>query len=160
MLNWIKLYLCKLYFDSNIAGNYDYQAMPQLKNKSEINVTVARLLCDKQFYPSVPHPAYYSCLQLMKHIICNKINIDYCTQKREISSSRIKSHRYYIEKVRDAIENRNNLHEASQFQRKIRDLKSIREEADYDNVLIDRSIAEKSIRMANDTIITLQKFFL
>lgn len=147
-------------YDPDLAENYDYQAMAQLKNKSEINVTVAKLLFDNHYYPSVPHPAYYSCLQLMKHIICNKINIDYRTQEREISSTKGNSHQYYIHKIVDTIAVKQNINLANEFSRKIKELKVLREEADYDNVLIDSSKAEKSIKKANETIMTLQKIFL
>lgn len=133
--------------------------MAELKNKSEINSVAAQLLFDKHYYPSVPHPAYYCCLQLMKHIICKKINIDYLTQAIEIASNGIGSHKYYINTIAETIASKQNKHQASEFTRKIKELKVIREEADYDNTSIDIGRARDTIQRAQEMIKTLQNIF-
>lgn len=43
--------------------------MSYLTNKSDINRAAADLLQKNYYYPSVVHSAYYSCIQLMKHIL-------------------------------------------------------------------------------------------
>jgi len=148
-----------LRYNPDPAVNYDYQSMAQLKNKSEFNVAAAELLFKNYCYSSVPHPAYYSCLQLMKHFLCHKVNIDYNTQVDEIKQNGGKSHKYYIEEIYYAIIDRKNTHEAGKFLRNIQDLKALREEADYANVLIDPSKAQSSIDRAKYTIDFLKKIF-
>jgi uncharacterized protein (UPF0332 family) len=148
-----------LRYNPDPAVNYDYQSMAQLKSKSEKNVTAAEVLLKNDCYSSVPHPAYYSCLQLMKHFLCHKEKIDYDTQVNEIKKKDGKSHQYYIEEIYYAIIDRKNIHEAGKFLRNIQDLKALREEADYTNVIINPSKAQSSIDRAKYTIDFLKKIF-
>ncbi|MDY0173940.1 MAG: hypothetical protein RBR62_01975 [Bacteroidales bacterium] len=133
--------------------------MAELKNKSEINIGAAQLLFDKHYFPSVPHPAYYSCLQLMKHIICKKIYKDYDIQEAEIAIHGIGSHMYYINTIAEEIESKQNKRQASEFTRKIKELKALREKADYANTSINFEQARGTIQRAQETIETLQNIF-
>lgn len=138
--------------------------MSYLKNKSEINLYSAELLYKNNSYPSSVHCAYYSCVQLMKYIICHQIGIDYNKQNIEISQlrnqkvKRTGSHNYMIDKIEDVIYSVDK-REAALFVDSIEDLKEFREESDYGNVEILSQRSFDSISKAKDIRTQLIKFF-
>jgi HEPN domain. len=113
--------------------------MSYLKNKSEINFSSAELLYQNDLYPSSVHCAYYSCVQLMKYIISDKIGINYEKQASEISqlknqkAKRRGSHNYMIDKIEEVMLTVDKK-EANSFVGSIEDLKEFREESDYENI--------------------------
>lgn len=131
--------------------------MGNLKNKSEINLDVAKHLLKEGYPPCVCHPAYYSCLQLMKYQIKNVIGIDYKQQEEEIVSGKANSHGYAIRKIRDYIKLRDGIKAANWFDRSIKDLKETREKADYKTDIITHTIASDAIDEAERLIRTIKE---
>ena len=124
--------------------------MPVLLNKSELNLNAAQYLCRDGHYATVCHPAYYSCLQLMKFKVKDKLKINYEQQEREIGSGKTNSHQYLIDKIAGKIQETKGLAIAKNFKDNMKELKKLREISDYKEILIDRSTCEKAIRMAID----------
>lgn len=123
--------------------------MSYLKAKSEFNESAADLLFDNHLYAPSVHCAYYSCLQLLKFLIKDFLNIDYPDQKKECDFLKQNSHEYVIKKVL------NEIHTLSTFdyidlRRNIYDLKSFREISDYENQIVDIDLSKKSIDKARD----------
>jgi uncharacterized protein (UPF0332 family) len=123
--------------------------MSYLKAKSEFNKSAAELLYDNNLYAPSVHCAYYSCLQLIKFLVKDFMNIDYPDQKIESDQLKQNSHEYVIRKLL------NEVHGLSRFdyidlRRNIYDLKSFREISDYENQIVDIDLSKKSINKAND----------
>ena len=138
--------------------------MGYLKNKSDINISSAELLYKNNLYSSSVHCAYYSCIQLMKYIICHKIGIDYDKQEIEISqlktqkAKRTGSHNYMIDVIEEIMCSVDKK-EASIFVDLIEALKDFRAESDYGNVEILSSKSSDSISKAYDIRKQLINFF-
>lgn len=138
--------------------------MPYLKNKSEINIYSAELLHKNNCYSSSTHCAYYSCVQLMKYIICNKIGVNYDKQLTEISqlrslrAKRTGSHNYMIDKIEDSLISFDK-REAALFINLIEDLKDFREKSDYGNIEILSQQSIDSITKAKEIRTQLINFF-
>lgn len=123
--------------------------MDKLYDKSEINIMVADILYNSHFYPCVCHPAYYSCIQLMKYKIKRSLNIPYEQQASETSCKyKGNTHKYLISKVKEIIKSKKGISEASIFDRSIKDLKEIRERSDYQDIDISSTIGKKAIDIA------------
>lgn len=137
--------------------------MCHLKNKSEINLLAAETLFNNNLYPSCCHPAYYSCLQLMKYTIKEKIGISYYQQDVDVSKidkriARSGSHNYLIDKIVNAIK-LSDKYEANKFKRNIEDLKAYREQADYEDCTVTRDMCVNSIDQAKKICAQLKSFF-
>lgn len=130
----------------------------KLPDKSELNISVAEYLHEKGFYPCVCHPAYYSCLQLMKYKlnICKGIN--YERQEGERGKEKIGTHQYLIRKTCSLLEEgRGGKLSANNFERGIKELKKLRENADYDPVEISNSDSHKAIGKAKELLLVIKK---
>jgi len=129
--------------------------MSKLKNKSEMNVGAAEFLHTKCYYPSVIHCAYYSYVQLMKHIwlysMC-KTEDDMVMLNRK---SKEGSHEVLINQLRIHL-NSCSLN-ARDFNNTIGQLKKLRVEADYKDIEIDIAKSEKSIALSKMTLNILRK---
>lgn len=129
--------------------------MTQLKNKSDINLIAAELLHKQSYYPSVVHCAYYSCVQLMKHTwlyIMKKSNEDLINLSNHTSEG---SHELLINQIRSFI--KANSQDDRTFNRDILQLKRLRVRADYEDLMIDYEISEKSITLSKSTQKILNK---
>jgi uncharacterized protein (UPF0332 family) len=125
--------------------------MSVLLNKSELNLNAAQYLCKEGHFATVCHPAYYSCLQLMKFKVKEKLKVEYGQQASEASLyHRGNSHVYLISKVKEEINRKKGKHEADVFVKDIRKLKELREESDYTDIQISKTICELAIRIAID----------
>ncbi|MDR0864146.1 MAG: hypothetical protein LBO74_04335 [Candidatus Symbiothrix sp.] len=132
--------------------------MPVLLNKSALNLNAAQYLCKEGHFATVCHPAYYSCLQLMKFKVKDKLKIGYEQQASEISQFyRGNSHVYLISKVKEEINRKKGKREADVFIKDIRKLKELREESDYSDIQIDRTTCELVIRIAIDLRTTINR---
>jgi uncharacterized protein (UPF0332 family) len=131
--------------------------MPELLNKSELNLNAAEYLFKKGHYATVCHPAYYSCLQLIKYKIKKNLKIDYPQQSSETSASyNGNTHVYLISKVKSEIKRKRGIEEAKIFDREIKDLKELREKADYQNISICFSDCDRAIKKAKELILTIK----
>ena len=122
--------------------------MSELKHKSEISLLAAKCLLKEGYSPCVCHSAYYSCLQLMKHQIKTVIGKSYDQQSSEIASQKLNSHGYTIREIKEYIAKTQSTKDARLFDGKIKDLKEIRENADYKTNEITHTIATNAINEA------------
>jgi uncharacterized protein (UPF0332 family) len=106
-----------------------------LLNKSEQNKDAAQLLHDEHLYCSSVHCSYYSCYQLMIHIIYNVLGHD---EERYSESDEIKnanSHNYTMNIIRQEII-KTNSNSIRNFNDYIKFLKNHRKKADYQQINI------------------------
>lgn len=123
-----------------------------LRAKSEFNQSSADLLYGHTYYAPSVHCAYYSCFQLLKYLIKEKINISYDQQENEISSdTRLTSHSYVQKIILAEIYKRE--HDPNVFREvrtKLKDLQELRIKSDYKNIQIDESLSRRAIQYSND----------
>lgn len=124
--------------------------MPHLKNKSETNTEAARLLHSRNLYPSAIHSAYYACLQIVKHIIIKESPKTPSEVEDEIKTSPESTHEYLINRL--TISLREDGKDYKTFNNNINQLKKLRVESDYSNVLSDSSKSKNSLDL-NEIII-------
>lgn len=117
--------------------------MSQLLKKSAINEEAANALHKKDLYPSVAHCAYYSCLQLIKHILLNVLQVPPGDLATSQSSTREGSHEIMINKMTRHLNKTGKDYKT--FNSKIGQLKRLRVDSDYENIMIDYSKSEESI---------------
>ena len=124
-----------------------------LLDKSQSNIEAAELLHDEEFYAPSVHCSYYSCIQLMRHVIFNKFGEDEMEfdGRPEVQSNG--SHNFLISYLRDKIDNPVN---GRSFSENIRRLKNHRINADYKqmNVLKGDSTTSLSLAKATRTILS------
>lgn len=123
--------------------------MGHLKNKSEVNLSAAEFLHDACLYPSVVHCAYYSCIQLMKHIYLYSMGKTEAELRNLANSPKEGSHEVLINQIRNFINSKSI--DVRAYNRDILQLKRLRVRADYEDVLIDFSKSSESISLSKST---------
>ena len=123
------------------------ESMNALKDKSDLNLEASRLLCSSSLYDNVCHPAYYACLQLISYKLAKK-GID-LNQQATIASSQYNgnSHKALINSISSYIKT-DDYHDKKLYDKYIKELKEMRERADYKNARIKKEESEKCIRMS------------
>jgi len=107
-----------------------------LRNKSRSNKEAALLLFNNEYYNSSVHCFYYSCLQLSIVILISKFNLTYDFLKQEAKENGQNSNHYYVNKLMICIEDE----EISRdYGNTMTSLKSLRKQADYDPIKIEKS---------------------
>ncbi|TVQ76376.1 MAG: hypothetical protein EA358_09540 [Flavobacteriales bacterium] len=129
--------------------------MEHLKNKSELNLGAAELLHQQCYYPSVVHCAYYSCIQLMKHIWLNSMGKTEQDLRVLNSSTNQGSHEILINQLKSFIQSKSQ--NDRDFNRDILILKRLRVNADYDDISIDYTKSNQSIVLSKTTISILKE---
>ena len=133
-------------------------AESRYKNKSGLfEVAIGVLMSQAQFLP-VPHSAYYSCYQLMKHIWIHKFNRTEEELQAQISQNGAKaSHEYLINQIVPLVTDSRDRRSARDFSNDLLQLKILRTKADYSDCTIDREIAEKAIRLMSKILLILKR---
>lgn len=114
--------------------------MTKLKAKSEENFNAGIMLYDNNSYATSIHCFYYSCIQAMIHNIISQLNMSENSIGRNIGRTRIGSHNWYINTIRNHIESISD-ERAETFYEKIQELKGFRVKADYKNIEIPENIS-------------------
>lgn len=130
-----------------------------LINKSQINTDSALILYDKTYYCSSVHCSYYSCIQLMMHIIYYKIGYDdqkIRTSFESLGKAERKGglHGYYINLINIYLKAQKK--DAMTFNKLIFKLKTKRTDADY----LDIEINEDHARYARFNAIDVNKILV
>jgi uncharacterized protein (UPF0332 family) len=129
--------------------------MRHLKNKSELNLGAAKLLHQYSYYSSVVHCAYYSCIQLMKHTWLNSMGKSDNDLRNLNNSSSQGSHEVLINQIKIFIQSKSQ--NGRVFNRDILQLKRLRVNADYDEILIDSKKSNESLILSKSSLNILKK---
>lgn len=125
-----------------------------------MNLDAAKVLIDKSLYAPSIHCSYYSCFQLMKFVMFDFFGITYEVLGSIASQSGKKTHEYMIGHLSTELERSGiDIRERMEFNRKIRQLKSARQDSDYEDEPIDSSKGEKAFLYANEINLFLNKTF-
>lgn len=130
--------------------------MSVLKDKSIENIeTVDILINNGKYTPSV-HCAYYSCLQLSKHILNHFCSIDYATQENEGNSKG--SHNYIINTTAEKLQLKGA--RFSDYHLNIGKLKMLRIRSDYSTSIISQKEASKAKGCAESVLDILKQTYI
>jgi hypothetical protein len=132
--------------------------MSELSNKAEINIDAAKKLLDSTHFCSSVHCSYYSCVQLMKHIIIHKIGMsEENISLEEKRSPMLGSHGLYINLTLTYLKSNVKRDDWKLFNDEIVKLKRARRDADYIDVTIDYDSSRFSYARAVDINKVLRK---
>lgn len=128
--------------------------MSHYKDKSEVYFKVANIIHGQQFFPAVPHDAYYSCFLMMQHLFYVQYSEDFEAVKHEVQLNG--THEVIIEYFTrrfdavaiDIVTMRN----YCAFKNEIGQLKKLRTKADYRNEDISKRESGNSISLAADIL--------
>ncbi|RFS24859.1 hypothetical protein DVR12_06620 [Chitinophaga silvatica] len=134
--------------------------MSCLKIKSEINFNAARHLQMKYYYPSVVHCAYYSCIQLMRHVLIFNIGLSdrQMEEDRKEYYPSLGVHQYLIERL--TLELQNGDCDWKKFHNEIEELRKLRTRSDYQDKVISENNSQRSIILCYSIINCLKTFFI
>lgn len=123
--------------------------MSLLSQKSELNYASAEHLQKASYFCSVVHCAYYSSVQLMRHILLNVIGKAESEIRIESSQETFRggSHTYMIAETVKYLVSKNNK-EMKLFNTSINSLKKLRVDADYGEVNIDHDLGKRSLELS------------
>lgn len=140
----IKRRLTSLKYLSNYFCN---SLMSNLLTKSQLSFGSAEFLQKSGHTQSVVHCSYYSCVQLMKHVLIKKDGYSDATLEAERIQKETQVHVFLIKKLVDKL--RNEGKDWSSFLSEINDLKKLRGIVDYtDTAIIDSSKSGSAIDKA------------
>ncbi len=132
--------------------------MSEISLKSQENLNSGIILKKNKFYSSSIHCFYYSCVQIMIHILLTSLHKQETEIETESRNSGSTFHNWLINKI--YTEHRKiNRNKSLQFQRKIYKLKRIRVESDYKNIRVDYNKCDKSEKIAKEILNILNKDF-
>ena len=135
--------------------------MSYLKKKSDILCGAASFLHQEEYYPAVAHSAYYSCLQLNKHIWLHVLGKTEGDLEEECAKQKKGSHEVLINTARNYIREsakENSIEHARTFFSKIGQLKRLRVDADYEDVVFGERDSENSIALSKSLLPLLKKY--
>ena len=136
-----------------------------LRSKSEENTKSANLAIQGTHYASSIHCSYYACLQLMGHIQRSDFGMTDAEVENEQDSTQGSSHILLISKFEEKLflspklQNNQRRELTKWFKKLIGDLKEKRKKADYKNVKIEKYEAKECLKMSDEIIEFLTKFF-
>lgn len=132
--------------------------MSHLKQKSIENLNAVTVLINHQAYAASIHCAYYSCVQLMKHIVIQVLNKSENEIDAALEKSRQPLHVWLINTL-SADLRQHNTAEATNFNGLALRLKKARIKADYKDQAISSSEALMARTLVNQITTLLQSNF-
>ena len=123
--------------------------MSHLLAKSEQNKTAASFLIDKSCYASSVHCGYYSCIQLIIHILQTDYSEEYEASSDIYRKNRKGLHVSYIDLISDCVQPRER-RKKRDLKNKLLELRSLRVDSDYKEEEIDEFKANKARERADE----------
>jgi hypothetical protein len=138
--------------------------MSPLQLKSDFNLQAAEKLIKEHLHAPSVHCSYYSCVQLMLHVIYYKLKADQIEFALEARKQKKGTHGHAIfclvselaHKVKSDPQAREDY---KKFQKDIIELKSLREKADYQDIVIDDKDSGPAKSLATSTRNILNRRF-
>ena len=133
--------------------------------KSKENIKIAqKIVLDKNGgYATSVHSSYYSCVQLMLHILRSdfkKSEDEIETESGNGSKEKGGFHNWIIHSISTAVFLRDKkFSDSRDFTDKINELKGLRVKADYKNIEISENKAKHAVEYAKSITFVLEKYF-
>lgn len=131
--------------------------MTYLKEKSDNNVKSAQSLINQSLYSSSVHCSYYSCVQLMLHILRSDLSKTEAQIEREQRGQSF--HNWLINLIKLEFDGRDPS-QSRTFYSTIGQLKALRVKADYKNIEILPNEANRALTNANTMLMSLKNNFI
>jgi uncharacterized protein (UPF0332 family) len=132
--------------------------MSKVKAKSIENFKAAHLLYNKGMHAASVHNAYYSILQISKHILHHKCYVSYSKQKKE-SKNGYGSHNYIIGEIENNLTSRGEQDLFDSYDDKMSEMKRMRVLADYEDAEITKDEAQACIDYADELLTDLKECY-
>lgn len=132
--------------------------MSKVKAKSIENFKAAHLLYNKGMHAASVHNAYYSILQISKHILHHKCYVSYSKQKKE-SKNGYGSHNYIIGEIENNLTSRGEQDLFDSYDDKMSEMKRMRVLADYEDAGITKDEAQACIDYADELLTDLKECY-
>jgi hypothetical protein len=130
-----------------------------LKTKSEQNINLAdQITTNGSEFASSVHCSYYSCVQLMLHILRSHFEQSDTEVENRNGQENGNTHIFLINTIGEELQLTNN-QDFREFRTKINQLKGVRIKSDYKNVPIEQELAVKALAYANTVRGTLMRNF-
>jgi hypothetical protein len=110
--------------------------MKILLEKSKSSIEASSLLKQEEHFASSIHCSYYSCIQLMRHILFNIHNEDEAYFDRSDKVKSKSSHEYLLNQVVLNLHKLGAKVDLNKFRNNFRDIKELRKNADYKQIRI------------------------
>ena len=139
--------------------------MTILFEKSQQSLESAEYLHDDEKYCSSIHCSYYSCIQLMRHILFNEIEPPYDERTFDDLPQVMNakgSHNFLIMELKNLIQNKNTSRttDIRKFSQDLHDLKKLRKDADYHQIRILPENSRHAKLLASNNIALLKRLFI
>lgn len=121
--------------------------MSVYQEKSNQNLTAANLLLRNSLYPPSVHCSYYSCIQLMFHILFIKLKLNEASFKADVRNHKTGSHVWASKLIESEIY-KIDRNEYKWFQKSFPEIKKLRENADYSPFPMKQGDGHDAIRRA------------
>ena len=120
--------------------------MKILLDKSKYSLQASEFLKNEELFASSVHCAYYSCIQLMRHILFNFLNKDENDFDNSQSNNKAGSHQNLLNTI---IYNfySNNIN-ANSLKNDFKDIKDLRKNADYKQIVILEKDCKNALNLA------------
>jgi hypothetical protein len=127
--------------------------MSILLEKSKNSLEASSLLQTEELYSSSVHCAYYSCIQLMKHILLNINNLN--LEDFNSGSMGKGSHEFIINQIVSG----NQKTTYKEFRKTIYELKKLRIDADYEEIKISEKDSQNAHQFAEKIHLILKQTY-
>ncbi len=124
-------------------------------------IAAADLLHNNFYYPAVAHAAYYSCYQLLQYIWLYSMDKSQNELDTKTSQSKYGSHEFLLNEVVSyitSLQKTNSREDARDLRNNIPQLKRLRTDADYKDVIFDSKKSKQSIDMSKKLLTILKKY--
>ena len=134
--------------------------MSILLEKSKQNYNASEILIKNNYHASSVHCSYYSCVQLMIHLLLTKLGYSQETIDEACKIEKKGSHQFAINTLNKKMISMNIRFDSSKFDREIKKLKNFREQADYHEIEIDSDFSNEALTFSKSINQILTKTFL
>lgn len=120
--------------------------MKILLKKSASSLKASEFLKGKEHFASSIHCAYYSCIQLMRHILFNCYNENETIFDNSANTKSAGSHHFLMNELTRRIKSNN--FDKNNFKQNFRNIKNYRKNADYKQIVISQVDSENAYNIA------------
>ena len=120
--------------------------MKILLDKSKYSLQASEFLKKEELFASSVHCAYYSCIQLMRHILFNFLNKDENDFDNSQSNNKAGSHQNLLNTIIYNFYSKNIY--ANSFKNDFRVIKELRKKADYKQIVILEKDCKDALNLA------------
>ena len=128
--------------------------MSAFRDKSNFNLTAAETLQKQSLFDPSIHCAYYACVQELLHIIYTRLKITKEQFERDRRNNKDGTHGWASKLIQIELAKKNT-RAFRDFQKEFAELKDLREQADYSEIIAGMTQSQRALRLAQSIKHTL-----